>query len=282
MIVYRIEQSYHIGQQVECMPQFVKSVRYSAPVHCHDFYEFFIIVMGRCIHKINGMEQHLQEGDLVFIRPEDVHSYDFDEGQDCEFINVSCTRRSVDEAFDYLGGEVFSRYFMSSAEPPVTHLAPAQADELIAGYERLKMLTTVDAFQSRVMLRSMLISVFTRYFSTEHGKDTTCMPSWFETLLTQMQIKDNFMLGLERMMELADRSPGHVNRAFRQYLSTTPTAYINELRLDFAKGLLLTTDLSILEIAMEAGFDNLSHFYHLFKIRFHSTPSVYRGSRSAS
>lgn len=281
MNVYRIEQSYHIDRQTECMLQFIKSVKYSAPVHCHDFYEFFLIVSGGCIHKINGAERRLREGDLVFIRPEDVHCYEYDQGRDCEFINVACAGRAVDDTFRYLGGEAFSAVFLSSAEPPAAHLTPALADELVAGFERLKMLTTVDAFKARVVLRSMLVSVFTRYLSVGYGKDADSLPPWFESLLTQMQVKANFMQGLARMMELAGRSPGHVNRTFRQFLNLTPTAYINELRLDFAKGLLLTTDLSILEIAMEAGFDNLSHFYHLFKARFHATPSVYRGTRNA-
>jgi AraC family transcriptional regulator, dual regulator of chb operon len=40
--------------------------------------------------------------------------------------------------------------------------------------------------------------------------------------------------------------------------------------------------LSIIEISMEAGFGNLSHFYHLFTQQFHITPSGLRKKLSIS
>jgi AraC family cel operon transcriptional repressor len=66
---------------------------------------------------------------------------------------------------------------------------------------------------------------------------------------------------------------------FKQRLNITPTTYINRLRLNFARYMLLTTDMSIIEISMYAGFDNLSYFYRLFKQRFSLTPADLRKSQ---
>lgn len=68
--------------------------------------------------------------------------------------------------------------------------------------------------------------------------------------------KENLNRGLHALYELSGRSAGHVNQAFRQYLNQTPTEYINQLRLNVARNLLLTTELRVVEIALESGFEN--------------------------
>lgn len=45
------------------------------PVHTHDFYEIVFIGRGKGTHCINGRQQILSDGSMVFIRPEDVHSF---------------------------------------------------------------------------------------------------------------------------------------------------------------------------------------------------------------
>ena len=62
-------------------------------------------------------------------------------------------------------------------------------------------------------------------------------------------------------------------------MGTSFIEYLNEYRLTMASRLLLSSDASILDIANEVGFDNLSYFNRLFKKRFLTTPSNYRKLR---
>lgn len=278
MGLYRIRQAVHINRELECSPNFISSIKYTEPLHCHDFYEFFLITSGRCLHRVNTETQRLSEGALVFVRPDDLHAYDYDAGGDCSFINVPCTSEAVEDAFTYLGGEPFSDFFTSPSISPCTRLSPEEKEKLIASFERLKVLCTIDQQHARLLLRTMLVEVLTLYFPRSHSPHSSGIPRWLETLLTQMQKRENFAGGLTKMEELSSRSQGYLNRVFRRYLGTTPTAYINGIRLDFAKTLLLTTELSIVDISMEVGFENLSHFYHLFAGRFQSAPAAFRKS----
>ena len=50
----------------------------------------------------------------------------------------------------------------------------------------------------------------------------------------------------------------------------------DELRLNHAAMLLVTTDSPIIEIASKSGFNNLSNFNRAFKMYFGKTPSAYR------
>jgi len=43
------------------------------PEHNHDFYEFFLVVSGRVLHRFNGRNVVLTPGMIQLIRPEDTH-----------------------------------------------------------------------------------------------------------------------------------------------------------------------------------------------------------------
>lgn len=57
--------------------------------------------------------------------------------------------------------------------------------------------------------------------------------------------------------------------------------YINTFRIDHAKHLLETTDMKILAVALESGFNNKVSFIHNFKSLTSVTPNVYRVNKQA-
>ena len=63
------------SSQVSYLKQF--SVTETFRLHTHDFYELFYICKGKSLHEINSSTQLLTKGALVFIRPKDVHKFDF-------------------------------------------------------------------------------------------------------------------------------------------------------------------------------------------------------------
>lgn len=67
-----------------------------------------------------------------------------------------------------------------------------------------------------------------------------------------------------------------LERRFRKHLGKTPRQYINEVRLDHARKLLLETDKSIGTVALETGFADHSHFTRAYNKRFGATPSSLR------
>ena len=279
MPVYRLTADLNTDPEVGASPNRIVSVRFAAPMHCHDFYEFFLIVSGSCRHLVNGGVQRLAEGALVFIRPDDTHAYDYDGKNDCEFVNIPCAAELIREAFRYLGGEPFARRYLAPAMPPVVILSQVERKAFLTEYEKLRVLSSFNKPYARLFLKGLIAETFTSYFSADCTASSNTLPGWLESLLAEMQKKENFTAGLSRMYALSKRSPGHLNRAFRQYLSMTPVAYINGLRLDYAKVLLLSTELPIVDVAFESGFNNLSHFYHLFHGEYGMAPAELRKRR---
>lgn len=78
--------------------------------------------------------------------------------------------------------------------------------------------------------------------------------------------------------QLADRfglSKSYILRLFRQTFNTTVTVYINNVKLDNAAQLLLTSKKNINEISEFLGFSDSAYFSRLFKRRFGVCPSKY-------
>jgi len=70
--------------------------------------------------------------------------------------------------------------------------------------------------------------------------------------------------------------PGYLHRIFKKHMQITPTAYLNDLRMDKAMMLLSQTDIPIPEIADYVGIASRQYFHLLFKKHAGSTPADYR------
>jgi AraC family transcriptional regulator, regulatory protein of adaptative response / methylphosphotriester-DNA alkyltransferase methyltransferase len=86
----------------------------------------------------------------------------------------------------------------------------------------------------------------------------------------------NKPLALKDISDHAGLSPYYLERLFKQETGETPRTYLEKIRFDKAAYLLVTTDMTNLEIGYEAGFQSSSNFYKVFKQLKECSPSEYR------
>ena len=91
-------------------------------------------------------------------------------------------------------------------------------------------------------------------------------------------MKQNFKhhIKIEDYAKLCGRSLSTFKRDFKSQLNSTPSNWLMAKRLEFAKKLLLETDLNINEICFESGFKNTSHFIRAFKSKYTLTPKKFK------
>jgi AraC-like DNA-binding protein len=88
-------------------------------------------------------------------------------------------------------------------------------------------------------------------------------------------------LDLEQIARQAFFSPDHFLRLFRRAFNKTPHQYLTEKRIEKAKHLLISSDLSVTEVCFEVGFQSLSSFSSLFPKCVGHPPTLYRTKASS-
>ncbi|MEM6987853.1 MAG: AraC family transcriptional regulator [Pseudomonadota bacterium] len=83
-------------------------------------------------------------------------------------------------------------------------------------------------------------------------------------------------LSLQDMARQATLSPYHFARAFKQAIGLSPLQYVIKERLLWSRVLLSTTQLTVADIALRVGYDDLSRFRKHFKRQFGVTPAQAR------
>jgi len=80
-------------------------------------------------------------------------------------------------------------------------------------------------------------------------------------------------ISVESLASACSISVSALERRFKKHLKKTPHQYINEVRLDNARQMLLDTTKPIGTIALETGFADHSHFTRAYTRNFGTTPS---------
>lgn len=88
-------------------------------------------------------------------------------------------------------------------------------------------------------------------------------------------------LSLEELARVADLSPSHFLRAFRETAGQPPHQYVLAARLALAERLVSTTDAPLATIAAKAGFSSHSHMTAAMRRNLSITPRDLRGRRAS-
>lgn len=83
-------------------------------------------------------------------------------------------------------------------------------------------------------------------------------------------------ISLGDLARVANLSPNHLLRTFKEVFGQTPHQYLTELRLERAQRLLLSTERSVTDICFAVGFQSVGSFSWLFRRRFGVSPASYR------
>jgi Transcriptional regulator containing an amidase domain and an AraC-type DNA-binding HTH domain len=110
-----------------------------------------------------------------------------------------------------------------------------------------------------------------RYFQKESQKGNS-----IEMVVQYLHDHFTETITVKELAELIHVSESYLNRSFKKKTKTTPLKYINILRIEAAKHLLRTSDLSIEEVSYKIGFNSPKYFSRIFKLSTGKTASNFR------
>ena len=161
--------------------------------------------------------------------------------------------------------EPFGVYHIGESQTLISYFIDIMDDFKIHDFDS-------DIFRSTLLLRLL---------NHIHKKLPVVLKSTQETedlylIVEYMEKNYGEQLSLEDYAKISNMSIPSLMRNFKKQFHTTPHAYLNNIRLTQAQNLLLTTNLSVAEIALQVGFIDPLYFCKFFKKQTDFSPTEYR------
>jgi AraC family transcriptional regulator len=101
-------------------------------------------------------------------------------------------------------------------------------------------------------------------------------------LLAELSSSRDAPSSLAELAAALDRSPAHAQRVFTRLAGESPKRFDLRLRLELAAARLISTDRSVLDVALEVGFDSHEGFTRAFGRHFETSPRAFRAAHHLS
>jgi AraC family cel operon transcriptional repressor len=246
-------------------------------LHDHNHWELCIIVNGSICHHVNGKIIKQYKGDVTLIRPTDKHMLIFDKNDRPEnylMINLPFTESFAQKLFGVFNENIYD--LVKKVSVPLTaklnelHLAEIVNTSLSIQHD--DSLSVDDkVFYCKSIIVEHVGSLIKEYCSCREN-----LPVWLKDFLMFISSPESFNLCSSDLAGYASYSYTRLSHLFKSYMGIPLVQYRNQIKLNHSTNLLTYTDRSIIDIAMSLGFNNLSHFNHLFKRTFGISPREYR------
>ena len=82
----------------------------------------------------------------------------------------------------------------------------------------------------------------------------------------------NTQIDARQLCRMVNMSYSYFSRSFKKITGRSFKEYLNEVRINRAEHLLMTTDLSVTQVALECGYNNVSYFITVYKALKNRTP----------
>lgn len=249
------------------------------PMHCHWHaeLEFFLLEQGEASVQCGNRFFTPKPGSLLFFGSGELHSAAAERQEEIRL-------RSVVFHPDFLsdGGLIRAKYINPLLTgklriPPM----PAHGEDLLSDFNAL-----FDALERKepgyeFLVKSLLSHMFyllsPQFLPTDsEGRDLSSE----SVKLVMEYIQKNFesRLTTDSLASVCNMSRGHFCRTFKKYTARTPVEYINSVRISRAMELLSSTDMKILDVALETGFHSQSYFIEVFRENTGLSPAAFRKS----
>jgi AraC-like DNA-binding protein/quercetin dioxygenase-like cupin family protein len=263
----------------------VKNLEQILPTHWHDEWEFYFVVSGSAVFHVNDEVIPMQAGEMAFDPSGSVHcAYAVDRGPCSYNALVFHTNRLAAPEYDV----VFQRYIAPMLERKVdmpiklSPEVPWQAEAISNVYRAYDLLQRQPAAYE-LRIKACIFTVFADIYahcapnnSIVSSESLNYRAERMRSIYDYIHNNCSGRLTVQTLSKVVNMSPGYLCRFFKDMTGRTITEYINHYRVSQAALLIESTDKKLLEVALDAGFNNLSYFVNQFKRYMGATPSEFK------
>lgn len=259
-------------------------------LHTHDYIELTYVVKGSFRQRILGKDIVFNQGDLCLIDKNCLHQdYLLEEPATILFFGISNDMFSEimteNVTAEKINGFLQSALMKQKDLQQYLHFKPNidnndSAQELEnCLYLLLRELCNADT-GTRYIRKGLLLRIF-RILSTKYefslSRELQKTMNWivFEEISEYIQ-KNYADVTIQELMEHFHFQEDYFNRLIKKKTGMTYSAYVQQIRLEKAEHLLISSEKTIEEIAENVGYNNKGYFYKIFQEKYGMTPSKFR------
>ncbi len=256
----------------------------SYPLHCHEEMEIVFVDCGTCRYTIANEDVDLMEGDILVMMPWALHSFRLVNHSDFFLSNAVLASLSMinHSTVDICSSKYFSpilnggcsNYCLIRCTSPHYDEFRDIISELIDAY-----FVKEPFFEIKLKhLLNLLFYMLLKYGYIKIHNDVPTKSDAESVRSVIDYISENYKnhITLDSLADLVHLSETRLSRIFRNITGMSCIDYVIEYRLSKALDMLRSSDMSVIEIAYETGFNNISYFNRTFKKHFNKTPTEYR------
>ncbi|MBD2846602.1 helix-turn-helix transcriptional regulator [Paenibacillus sp. IB182496] len=263
----------HPEQAIRIRRHLFHSASTSGKLYVSHCFKIVWVRQGEAVWRIGGLAESIHSGDIVLLGNEEKRRFE---------------RVSAEQPLELMTMELEPRYLYDTGLLPLFTEAGAGGQKhriVAAGPALTRLLELVDREErspdgySRVMLAACAAQILTgiaRRIELPAGRRAV-IPPRMAAAIAHIDAHFGRPIRLEELARIAHMSPTAFSKAFTRTNGVGPAQYIKRKRIGQAIRLLEETDRTVLDIALECGFANISNFYKAFHSLTGQAPGDYRG-----
>jgi AraC-like DNA-binding protein len=243
--------------------------------HSHEYYEIFYILDGEIEHEVNGVCEILKAGDIVFLRPHDVHTFKRKPNTLCSHRDIVTSKEHYENTCKFINPNLLN-FIKSDIFPPKASFSLSELIIIEQKFSEFINTPITQDLQKNSQATIILIDLLGTLIFSQQSLPTQNFPTWFNELLSRFYMVSYMKAGLDEIIKPLNYDKSYICRTFKKHMRSTMSQYLCQVRLQHATFLLKSTDKTIIEIANDVGFYSISYFNSQFRKHFKLTPTAYR------
>ncbi|MEM6985540.1 MAG: AraC family transcriptional regulator [Pseudomonadota bacterium] len=270
---------------------------------------FHYVQRGRCFVRVADANRAvcLEQGDLIIITrgashvlsdPSYVVAKTLDtvveesgyQGQGALVYGEAQTGHSTQLVCGHFSFDLGARHVLLDALPPYVHISDFGKVSPLWLSDTLRLISSeaghghLGSDYIALKLTEVIFAQAIRHYVDTHGKDQPGLAGFADThirrALQAIHDKPDRAWSVEHLATVAGMSRTRFAQQFNTLVGSTPLAYLTAWRMQVARKLLAETDLPMIDVATQSGYQSEASFGRIFKRFFDIPPAVYRRSVS--
>lgn len=245
-----------------------REINKSHALHWHNYIELELITSGCGYQILNGQHIELSKGCLSLLRPNDFHQVE--PGNNLQLLNMS-----IDDTL--LPENMISKI---TAAQILFFRLKEQEMQTLEQFLHLGLQEISSPAPDRQYLKHLLMCILLRisHLIPDSSNPVSTKERPIQNSIQYLHIHFRENPRLSDAAKIAHYNTSYFSSAFHRETGMIYSEYLNMLKINYAKELLLSTDLKINDLYYKCGFRSHSNFLRLFHEQTGLTPTQFRKS----